>query len=445
MTNLKLYDVAILGGGVGGATCAYKLIEENPKLKILIIDNSSKQSSGWRNDCKFNYDPEIGIIGNAAISKEEWLSMFDYSLDMFRRFIGELPEPVINHEKIKDLEARVESNCANFHFAKQYHLGTDIGVKFTTGLYNYLRSKGVEIKSKSTVYHVDINGDGSKKVFFMTDRNQQQRALSDKVVVSLGRNNGEHTTLMIAKALGLNLKYNRSQFGGRLEILNSDYPITAVMYDPKIYFPFDTKTFCTNPGGHVVAIEKDIHLGLTLVNGHAYNGNKSDNTNLALIVRMDSPDSHLTNREYATAFATRILKAGNGKPVAQRVEHFMAGVPSTNRHFEPEYVGVKSTLTRDRFVHGNLKESMDTDIYQKFVDTLRCLDNIIGGNRILRGDGILYFPEVKNSVNISTKETYESVIPGLYFMGDGAGKTRGINGAGATGQVVAKDILEKVK
>ena len=33
-----MYDVVIIGGGIGGLSCAYSLIKNNSNLSILIVD-----------------------------------------------------------------------------------------------------------------------------------------------------------------------------------------------------------------------------------------------------------------------------------------------------------------------------------------------------------------------------------------------------------------------
>ena len=38
---MKNYDVAIIGGGIGGLMCAYRLIEKKPDLKIILFERGN--------------------------------------------------------------------------------------------------------------------------------------------------------------------------------------------------------------------------------------------------------------------------------------------------------------------------------------------------------------------------------------------------------------------
>jgi uncharacterized FAD-dependent dehydrogenase len=58
---------------------------------------------------------------------------------------------------------------------------------------------------------------------------------------------------------------------------------------------------------------------------------------------------------------------------------------------------------------------------------------------------LLYGVEVKfysSKVKVSPK--FETVLPGFYAIGDGAGVTRGLMQASVTGVVVARDILSRL-
>ena len=55
------YDVVIVGSGPAGLGSAFHLIENNPRLKILIIEQHKISSGGLLNDCKQNYTYPIGF------------------------------------------------------------------------------------------------------------------------------------------------------------------------------------------------------------------------------------------------------------------------------------------------------------------------------------------------------------------------------------------------
>ena len=74
------------------------------------------------------------------------------------------------------------------------------------------------------------------------------------------------------------------------------------------------------------------------------------------------------------------------------------------------------------------------------VETLRALENIVPG--IYSRNTLLYGVEVKfYSAKVAVKPNMATELPGLYAIGDGAGITRGLMQASASGVIVARDIL----
>jgi hypothetical protein len=79
-----------------------------------------------------------------------------------------------------------------------------------------------------------------------------------------------------------------------------------------------------------------------------------------------------------------------------------------------------------------------TDILEGLED----LDKVIPG--VASDSTLLYAPEVKfYSVKVSVNKNMETTVPNLFVAGDGAGLSRGIVTAAATGLLAARGIIEK--
>jgi uncharacterized FAD-dependent dehydrogenase len=76
------------------------------------------------------------------------------------------------------------------------------------------------------------------------------------------------------------------------------------------------------------------------------------------------------------------------------------------------------------------------------MEGLEMLDKVMPG--VNADSTLLYGPEIKfYAMRIHTDQKLRTRIPNLYVAGDGAGVSRGIVGAAATGLVAARGITEQ--
>ena len=77
------------------------------------------------------------------------------------------------------------------------------------------------------------------------------------------------------------------------------------------------------------------------------------------------------------------------------------------------------------------------------IEMIYALDKIAPGTA--NYDTLLYGVEVKfYSARLTLTEQLETELPGLFAIGDGAGITRGLAQAGASGIVAARAICERI-
>lgn len=78
------------------------------------------------------------------------------------------------------------------------------------------------------------------------------------------------------------------------------------------------------------------------------------------------------------------------------------------------------------------------------IEGLECLDKVVPG--VAEDSTLLYAPEVKlYAMQIHVSESMETNVPNLFVAGDGAGLSRGIVAAAATGLLAARGIISKAK
>ena len=93
-------------------------------------------------------------------------------------------------------------------------------------------------------------------------------------------------------------------------------------------------------------------------------------------------------------------------------------------------------------VPGDLSFVLPQRYLTSIVEALKAFNNVAPG--LYSKNTLLYGVEVKfYSSKFETSNKFETPVKNLYAIGDGAGITRGLMQASATGVVVARDIIGK--
>ncbi|HOF95497.1 MAG TPA: FAD-dependent oxidoreductase, partial [Clostridia bacterium] len=247
-----------------------------------------------------------------------------------------------------------------------------------------------------------------------------------------------------ASHIGLQTRNNEVDIGVRVEVPNSimDH-LTKQVYEAKLIYYSDTfenrvRTFCMNPGGLVS--EEHYEGGIAVVNGHSYHEQelRTQNTNFAMLVstRFTQPFSE------PIRYGNYIAQLGNmltgGGIMVQRLGDLLQG-----RRTDMSRLNKSTTVpTLKTAVPGDLSFVLPHRHLTSIIEALRAFDNIAPG--LYSKNTLLYGVEVKfYSSKLQVSSSFETEIPGLYAIGDGAGITRGLMQASVTGIVVARDIAKK--
>jgi uncharacterized FAD-dependent dehydrogenase len=242
--------------------------------------------------------------------------------------------------------------------------------------------------------------------------------------------------------LGIPTQYLPVDIGVRVEVPASIMePVCSIEHDPKFHIRTSTfddfvRTFCVNHKGFVVMEVYEDHVG---VNGYSFTNKMSDNTNFALLVRVGLTEPLEDTTAYGRSIATQITILGGGKPLLQRLGDLRRGRRSYWSRIERG--AVKPTLMS--VTPGDVSIGIPYRLLTDILEGLEKLDRVIPG--IASDSTLFYAPEIKYSAKkVLTDKSLETRIPNLFVAGDGAGVSRGIVTAAATGIVAARSILKKM-
>jgi uncharacterized FAD-dependent dehydrogenase len=242
------------------------------------------------------------------------------------------------------------------------------------------------------------------------------------------------------RRLGLTLTNNPVDIGVRVElpaVVMENF--TDHLYEPKLVYYSETfddhvRTFCINPYGEVVAENSD---GLLTVNGHSYAEKKTELTNFALLVSKTFTEPFREPIAYGRSIASLANMLGGGV-IVQRLGDLQAGRRSTDKRLAKGMV--RPTL--EQAVPGDLSLVLPYRHLRSILEMLEALDRVMPG--VNSRHTLLYGVEVKfYSSRPELSHVLETKIQNFFAVGDGAGVTRGLVQASASGLLVAKEVLAR--
>lgn len=460
--SVERYDVVIVGAGPAGIFAALELSRAS-SLKVLIVDKGRDiekrrcpiydtgnscahcqfcdRISGWGgagaySDGKLTLSSQVGgqlqdILGESAL---------DALVQHVDRIYVEFGAPKKVHgehrdEAVEDLiQQATLAELRLLHFPVR-HMGTDGSTSVLRAMRDELVRRGVTVRCGVEISEVLTNGSHAEGV-----RTRHGQVIEGRYVLVAPGREGNSWLTEVAQKLHLPLAINPVDIGVRVELPAKVLePLTNVVYEPKLYYyskSFDdqVRTFCACPYGEVIS---EWAGDVLTVNGHSYVHKKTENTNFAILVK----------KNFTEPFKDPIAY---GKYIA-RLANLLSGGVMVQRLGDLQY-GRRTNVQRLQrcIVRPTLKEATPGDLglvlpYRYLVNILEmieALDKLAPG--VASRHTLLYGVEVKfYSSRLELSQSLETGITNLFAAGDGAGVTRGLVQASASGVIVAREILRR--
>jgi uncharacterized FAD-dependent dehydrogenase len=453
------YDVIIVGAGPAGIFSALELTQKH-NLSVLILDRGAEIDqrkcpssrglechhcepcsilSGWGgagaySDGKLTLSTEVGGWLNQYVSEKELENLVKYVDDIYLKFGASEQVYGEDIEKVDEIERQAAAAGLRLIRQEVRHMGTEKCA-------DTLRMMRKELDSKITFMpKTDVKGlIGEKQTIKGVETSDGEKFLGKYVIVAPGRGGAEWLQTE-AQIRGLKTVNNPVDVGVRVEVSATAMErLTRVLYEPKlVYYSklFDdmVRTFCVSPYGEVTTESYD---GVLTVNGGSYAERKTDNTNFAVLVSTSFTEPFKEPIAYGKYIA-RLSNLLSGGVMVQRLGDLVAGRRSTPERLARSVV----TPSLKNATPGDLSFVLPYRYLQDIREMLQALDVIAPG--VHSRDTLLYGVEVKfYSSHLLLNHALESKMQNMFTIGDGAGVTRGLIQASASGVIVAREILKR--
>ena len=425
-------DVVIVGAGVAGVNAATKLVDNNFKGKITIIDMGKDPynrkpeevmtgflgAGGW-SDGKLTYHTSIGGQLSKYCGEEKAMELFDQVINNFKRFH---PKP----EEVQCSNPEAEPDFIKPYFGLRlfpvWHVGTDYLHEIGKNWYDYLVEKGVEF-----LWETKVTDIGFDKNIVLYDGGWEDY---NKLIFGVGKS-GIDFAKSLSEEYELPTEPKPVQIGVRFEAPQKHFQkLIDIAYDFKLYRKFDAegvslRSFCTNNNAAYVAAEHT--YGDISYNGHAKKDKKYENgmTNFGILMEVRGIDKPF---DWSRDAVNKMQIDGKGLfySPSQRV-------PSKTT--EGDYVETKVINSM-----GPLWAAIGD--YASYIhDFIEDMEKVFP---TLGKDWGIYMPEVKYLAPeplVNYEDLSLTRFPNVHFVGD-ALSARGITVSGAQGTLVAEQLLK---
>ncbi|MEA3401731.1 MAG: FAD-dependent oxidoreductase [Armatimonadota bacterium] len=444
----------IIGAGPAGISAAITAINRGfPPERITLVEKGQRHDpsrvsgfggAGANSDGKLVLETEIGGELASYVSADI-PQLLDQVLELYLGFL-ESPERETYQQmrgRFRDPTAEAQIQRASIRAGLEFipadiiPLGTSTCHRIVDAWHDFLTERGARVLLETKVTHF-APGDGA----WLLSCHDGQELRGRWLLVAPGRSGHD----FLVRTLGenhLDTINGPIDVGVRVETdANLTQPLTDATYEFKLRGLIEgerVRTFCVCPQGSVLVERYDADL--LAVNGQTRPESPTGRTNFAILHTISLNEPCHSPNQYAQLYIRTANILGAKNPIVQVWPNFAQRRRSRWSDLRKCFVDptLERALPGDIRLALNAKSCRVLEAFMHALDSDGLLEGLCS-NRTL-----MYAPEAKLYTvrPAELTEHLESERENLFFAGDGAGITRGLVQASASGMLVGREVARR--